>query len=658
MFIITRVFVIRALVSLILLSMMAMALSYFKSQTESHRIKISATQLLSQYRAQLERALTQNLALTAGLRSYVAVHPDMTQEQFSRFAKNLLAHDSQIRNVGVAKDLIISHIYPVEGNEKTLGLDYKTIPVQYAAVKRTIQNDDILMDGPVNLVQGGIGLIARQRVININDNSLWGIISVVINYDLIFNSVKANFPQITVAIKQAEAPYSTIYGEQAIFESAQATTSISLPLGAWRIAMDWRDQSILQQQTPWLIYVLLLALWLVSLLIFQREEHQRKALLTQTNKANQANLAKSQFLANMSHEIRTPLNGVIGTLQLLKKSTLTHSQEKLSENALFSARKLLSIISNILDFSKIEANKIEIENTEFYLQDIIEFIEFTLTQTANDKGLSFVIKLQPGMPQYWHGDPTRIGQILLNLLSNAIKFTDKGQVLLDFSYAKIDQGDTLVIRIEDSGIGMTTEELARAFEPFAQADSSISRRFGGTGLGLIICEGLVEALQGTLEVDTEKGQGTKFKICLPMAIGQPPNTTLAVEPQTIPNLKGIQLLLAEDNEINMMVLQCALEPTGASIVKASNGQEAIEQYKQLQPDLILMDIQMPIMDGVNATLKIRQQDAHIPIIACTANVMSGEVESYLEKGFNGYLSKPFELDKLYELLEKHLLNSP
>lgn len=656
MLIINSKFITKAIVSLLLLMAVATVLNYWKGKAESQEIKVAATQILAQYRAQLERTLTNNLALTAGIKSYVTVHSDMTQQQFSNFAEVLLTQHSQIRNIGVAKDLVISHIYPLKGNEKALGLVYKDIPIQYAAVLRTLENPEVLLDGPINLVQGGKGLIARQKIVNVLDDSLWGIISVVIDYDLVFKTVNDQFPQLDVAIKRAEDPFKPVYGEQSVFEHAQATTTIALPIGSWQVAIDWRNDKYKPQHNPWLVIVSLGVLWLLILVVLQREERYRQILHTQTDKANQANQAKSRFLANMSHEIRTPLNGVIGSLQLLKKSDLEDKQYKLTETALFSARKLLTIISDILDFSKIEANKVEIETTTFQLDEIIAFVEHSLSQTATDKDVEFIINVQPDLPKYWLGDPTRIGQILLNLVSNAIKFTEQGHVLLDFTYLPNELGAILIIRIEDTGLGMDDEELVRAFEAFSQSDSSISRRYGGTGLGLVICKNLVAALNGTMQVHSAKGQGTKFKIQIPLMIDNQPVEEELPENDRVPNLAGKTLLVAEDNDINQMVLLCALEPTGATVHLAKNGIEAIEMYRKHSPHLIFMDIQMPDMDGSTATITIREKDQQTPIIAFTANVMSEEVELYKQQGFSAYISKPFELDELYALLDKYLLS--
>ncbi|MDN4501782.1 ATP-binding protein [Alteromonadaceae bacterium BrNp21-10] len=656
MLIINSKFVAKAAVALLFLMAVGVIVNYWKGQAQTQEIKAAATQVLSQYRAQLERELLQNLALTAGIKSYVAVHPEMTQQQFSAFAENLLTQHSQIRNIGVAKDLVISHIYPLKGNEKALGLDYKTIPLQYAALLRTLETDKVLLDGPINLVQGGIGLIARQKIVSTKNGALWGVISVVIDYDLLFATVNNLYPQLDVAIKRVEAPYKAVYGDQSLFERAQATTIIALPEGAWHIAIDWHNAG-LQQGNLWVVVAPLILLWVLIMVIFQRDERYQHKLKIQTAVANQASQAKSLFLANMSHEIRTPLNGVIGTLQLLKKSALEAKQKKLTDTALFSARKLLTIISDILDFSKIEANKIEVESTQFHLDDIIAFVEFSFTQVAKEKGIDFTIDVQADIPQYWSGDPTRIGQILLNLVSNAVKFTERGRVVVRVNHVHTEQADNLVLQVQDTGSGMDEQELARAFEAFTQTDSSITRRYGGTGLGLVICKNLVEALGGNMQVDSRKGEGTQFEVSLPLVVESPPLGAVSEEDNSVPDLQGKIVVIAEDNEINQMVLQHALEPTGASIYIANNGIEACEKVQLYSPHLILMDIQMPEMDGVAATIAIREHDKNTPIIAFTANVMAEEIAEYSQQGFNDYLSKPFELDKLYQLLNKYLLSA-
>ncbi|WP_158970632.1 ATP-binding protein [Paraglaciecola sp. L3A3] len=655
MVILNRKFVSKIAASFLFLAAVGVIINYWKEQAQIQENKVAATQVLSQYRAQLERELLQNLALTAGIKSYISVHPEMTQQQFSAFAQDMLTHHSQIRNIGAAKDLVITHIYPLQNNVKALGLDYKSIPVQYAAVLRALESDKVLLDGPVDLVQGGKGLIARQKIVNSQNGEFWGVLSVVIDYDLLFTTVNHLFPQVKVAIKQAEAPNKAVYGEQSIFERAQATSVIGLPIGSWLIAIDWHNLNQ-HKGSAVVIIVPLILLWMLILLVFQREERYQQQLKIQTAAANQANQTKSLFLANMSHEIRTPLNGVIGTLQILKQSPLETKQKKLTDSALFSARKLLTIISDILDFSKIEANKIEVENIPFELDDIITFVEFSFNQMAKEKGVAFTVEVQDAIPPYWAGDPTRIGQILLNLVSNGIKFTEQGRVILRISHEHSAETDYLILRVEDTGTGMDAQELSRAFEPFTQTDSSITRRFGGTGLGLVICKNLVTALKGNMQVKSAKGEGTKFEVKLPLTIEKPPVDRLTEESDSVPNLHGKVLLVAEDNEINQMVMLHALEPTGATIYMANNGIEACEKVQQYSPNLILMDIQMPKMDGVAATLSIRKKDHTTPIIAFTANVMAEEIAQYSQQGFNAYLSKPFDLDKLYSLLTKYLLS--
>jgi PAS domain S-box-containing protein len=382
------------------------------------------------------------------------------------------------------------------------------------------------------------------------------------------------------------------------------------------------------------------------------ETELEKALLA----AREASEAKEAFLANMSHEIRTPLNGIIGMVRALSKEDLSVRQKSFVDSAAKASQHLLSIINNILDINKIEAGELQIEHNHFNLHEVLRDIAQILQIQAGDKQIALHVDITDGLAPALVGDATRIRQILINLVGNAIKFTEKGFVRIHCSGTNINRyHQQVVITVEDTGIGMDAGFVKRVFTKFQQEDKSTSRKYGGTGLGLVITKELIDLMNGNIEVQSKKGKGSTITIQIPFLIGDPAKIETVRQLIAPEALAHKSILLVEDNEMNRMVATNVLSPYGFQIVEAENGAVALEILATQRFDLILMDLQMPIMGGLEATRVIRNTlRLDTPIIALTANAFKSEIDLCLQAGMNDYVVKPFEEKTLISALHKSL----
>ncbi len=434
-----------------------------------------------------------------------------------------------------------------------------------------------------------------------------------------------------------------------------------------------QEAQIKQQNLQRYIYfaggvsILILVVGMLSRLSYMRRsrlelEVQSKKIYLEKKRAEESEKVKEKFLAKMSHEIRSPMNAIVGMTNILKKNRRYPSQERYLDAISQSSDSLLVILNDILDLSKIEDGSIQIEHLPFKPINELMKLREILKYKAEEKGVDLRCELDEKIPEVLIGDPVRLNQILINLTGNAIKFTKKGNVFVSIRLKK--QQDNIAhleIKVEDTGIGISPDRLEQIFESFTQAESTTTRQYGGTGLGLTISKELIEIQNGHIAVESEVGRGSVFTFVIPFEIGSPEIEKYEEVTEHSTQLNGLKVLLVEDNEFNIMVATDELNEiiSNVKLSLANNGREALEKVQEQDFDLVLMDIEMEEMNGYDATVAIRKLEspsANVPIIAVTANAIKEEIDKCFESGMNDHISKPFSPDdlksKIVELMNK------
>jgi PAS domain S-box-containing protein len=817
------------LLALVVISGLWIAAEIRNRMFHAQNMRVDLLQDLTVLRTQLEGEINADVQLVRGLIATLLTEPQMDQDRFVSIAAGLIGSDTVVRSVAAAPDMVVRMVYPAEGNEAAIGLDYLSNTMQRDAAMRARDSGEFVLAGPIDLVQGGTGFVGRFPVFVPQADGtaqFWGIVSAVIDTELLYREAGLLNPDLKMRIALSGRDGlgvrdDVFFGDPAILEQDPVILSVLLPSGSWRMmAVPEEGWTMEPPTTPILRGVMLLAGLLLLLpsvltgrLIEERQrniaelqasnqalsaqmgalqearaaqqetEHRLREALEAQEKVNtefmeiaeisrswvweqdsdlrfthlssgfpavtgyspdallgkthdeftaiwsnmlsgtdwkwleqqmrqrapfsefsyglrardgrelwlmisgapvfdesgafagyrgagtdvtsihaavvaaeQANRVKSMFLANMSHEIRTPMNGVLGMAELLEASLTEPEHRQMIGVIRSSGESLMALLNDILDLTKIEAERLELEVIPFRLDEIAHRIEALHRLKAQERGLRLEMFTDSRAVLPRLGDPHRVTQILHNLVSNAIKFTDAGKVTVWISVLPMDR---VRIEVVDTGIGMTPAQQERIFDEFVQADGTVTRRFGGTGLGMSIVRRLTGMMGGTLELQSAIAEGTRITITLPLpqqaeavAVGLP-----AAAPPL--DLAGRRILAADDNEVNLDVLCAMLETTGATIMLARNGQQAIDTFEAGQFDMLLLDISMPVIDGPGAlqqitTIARRDGRPLPPAIAFTANLMPHQITEHLAAGFVDVVAKPVKRQVLLEQIRRHL----
>ncbi|MFZ5610030.1 MAG: response regulator [Pseudomonadota bacterium] len=620
-------------------------------------------------RARIESEVNSSFFLVSGLVSHLTMAGDFTQQVFDQLAADMRERYPNLKNIAAAPDMVVRFVYPREGNEGVLGLDYAKAEEQREMAFLAKTTGRPVLAGPVDLVQGGTAFIGRFPVYTHGlrgEPKFWGIISMVLGTEEFYRHVGLvdgdRWLRVALKGKDGKGAHGEVFfGDPALFDEHPVLLDVPLLNGAWQMAAVPAAGWPAAAPNRWLIRgviglaVLGMAAIVVLIALYIARLQESRAA------AARENAMKSQFLANMSHEIRSPLHGILGILSLLEKTPLNDQQSRYIGAAQGAGNSLRAIVDDLFDLTRLEAGRLKLNRQIADIDEEIARVHALMLPKAQAKGLDVLLQSTGARPfPAVVVDRQRLRQVLTNLIDNAIKYTPRGQIILHYGLRRRDDHHAwLDLAVEDSGIGIAAENHGRLFERFEQIDNSLTRAVSGAGLGLAIVKDLVTLMGGEVAVKSALGKGATFSVHLPVDCAAAPSRQDKALPDGAGQVLGRtpRVLIVEDNKLNQMLLRDFLGREGFDLAMADDGVAALEALARSDFDLVLMDLRMPRMSGIEATRALRQsgaRNAAVPIIALTANAMPSDRQDCFDAGMDDHVAKPIDMDQLIRTMKRHL----
>lgn len=649
----------RILIGFVLISVITNVVCLFIRNSVIQQEKLKAEYTVNSTINRVEIKLESYIEKVGFLKKTIEAGIDLDDAYFESVASRLYGDDPAVKTIELAPNGIIQNAYPFKENQKAIGMDMLAEHERKEAATLAKDTRKYTLEGPYDLKQGGKGALLYDPIY-VNEE-FWGFSILVIDWDAFLDEIhlsdlkKASYDFVIWKKDRSTKEKIVIAQSSKNIDSNTLLIKCKLPNNKWNFEIvpkqGWINTYVIRS----LVIASVLIDFLVTAAIAQFEIRHRKDLEYasqiewQAKKAQEASAAKSRFLFSMSHDIRTPMNAIMGYTELMEKNIGNAEKEKDYLSKIHSSSKfLLDLINSILEMARIESGKETLNIKACNIFDIIESMNSVFEKLAHEKGLEYQCTTKIQHP-YIYCDPIKLEEILLNIVGNSIKYTDEGMVLI-----QIEEGESghFQCMIQDTGIGMSEAYLPHAFEDFSREKSGTQTSVKGTGLGLAIVKSLVELMHGTIEISSQVNQGTTTRIKFHFEIAKESELEKNQETNII-DLKGKHILLAEDNDLNAEIAMTLLFDYGLIVDHVSDGIACVKKVKENKYDLILMDIQMPNMDGYQATQKIREF-SDIPIVAMTANAFEEDKQKALSIGMNGHIAKPIDMDKVISTLSRVL----